>query len=214
MGAPAFRLVPPVAEPNQAEAQGAWDNLSDEELFALTVEGEREAFHLLVDRYEAKAVHTARSIVGSYETAREVAQEAFLKVYAARDRFDPKRKFSTWFYRILRNQAVDRLRRTAPGTPGGTVELVGDWNTQDAGPVHTASATERKELVRRILDALPHQFREVLILRDLQSLSCADIGERVGATPGTVRWRLHHARKLFRDHWERTLGREDGGEVL
>lgn len=213
MAAPAFRLVPPVNEEAQT-AEGAWADLSDEELFALTCEGEREAFHLLVERYEGKAIHTARSIVGSFETAREVAQDAFLKVYAARERFDQKRKFSTWFYRILRNQAVDRVRRTAPGTPGGTVELVGDWNATETGPVHTASETERKALVRRILDALPHQFREVLVLRDLQSLSCADIGERVGATPGTVRWRLHHARKLFRDHWERTLGREEGGDVL
>jgi RNA polymerase sigma-70 factor (ECF subfamily) len=188
--------------------------LSDEELFALTCEGEREAFHLLVERYEGKAIHTARSIVGSYETAREVAQEAFLKVYAARERFDQKRAFRTWFYRILRNQAVDRVRRTAAGTPGGTVELVGDWNASETTPAHGASETERKLLVRRVLDALPHQFREVLILRDLESLSCADIGERVGATPGTVRWRLHHARKLFRDQWERTLGREEGGEVL
>lgn len=213
MAVPAFRLVPPSTEEAQT-SQGAWDNLSDEELFALTCEGEPDAFQLLVERYEGKAIHTARSIVGSYETAREVAQDAFLKVYAARERFDPKRKFSTWFYRILRNQAVDRVRRTAPGTPGGTVELLGDWNTSDAGPVASASEIERKSLVRRVLDALPHQFREVLILRDLQSLSCADIGERVGATPGTVRWRLHHARKVFRDQWQRTLGREEGGEVL
>jgi RNA polymerase sigma factor (sigma-70 family) len=213
MSAPAFRLVPPVSE-DAPSTIGAWADLSDEELFALTCEGEREAFHLLVERYEGRAIHTARSIVGSYETAREVAQEAFLKTYAARDRFDPKRAFRTWFYRILRNQAVDRVRRTAPGTPGGTVELVGDWNASETTPVHGASETERKQLVRRVLDALPHQFREVLILRDLESLSCADIGERVGATPGTVRWRLHHARKLFRDQWERTLGREEGGDVL
>jgi len=213
MSAPAFRLVPPVSE-DAPSTVGAWADLSDEELFALTCEGEREAFHLLVERYEGRAIHTARSIVGSYETAREVAQEAFLKVYAARERFDQKRAFRTWFYRILRNQAVDRVRRTAPGTPGGTVELVGDWNASETTPAHGASETERKQLVRQVLDTLPHQFREVLILRDLESLSCADIGERVGATPGTVRWRLHHARKLFRDQWERTLGREEGGEVL
>ncbi|MDP7063271.1 MAG: sigma-70 family RNA polymerase sigma factor [Planctomycetota bacterium] len=213
MSAPAFRLVPPASE-DASSTLGAWADLSDEELFALTCEGEREAFHLLVERYEGRAIHTARSIVGSYETAREVAQEAFLKTYAARDRFDQKRAFRTWFYRILRNQAVDRVRRTAPGTPGGTVELVGDWNSSEATPAHGASELERKQLVRRVLDALPHQFREVLILRDLESLSCADIGERVGATPGTVRWRLHHARKLFRDQWERTLGREEGGDVL
>lgn len=210
MAAPALRLVPPQA----AQAASAWSGLTDEELFQLTREGEREAFRLLVERYEARAVHVARGIVGSYETAREVAQDAFLKVYAARDRFDSKRAFATWFYRILRNHAVDRLRRQAPGTPGGSVELAIEPDGGQDSPDVVVSTQERRQLVRRILDALPHQFREVLLLRELEGLSCGDIGERVGATPGTVRWRLHHARKLFRDHWERTLGKEEGGESL
>lgn len=210
MGAPVLRLVPPEAE----AAVSAWSGLTDEELFQLTREGERDAFKLLVERYEARAVHVARGIVGSYETAREVAQDAFLKVYAARDRFDPKRAFATWFYRILRNHAVDRLRRQAPGTPGGSVELAPEWGGGDETPDAIVSTDERRKLVRQVLDSLPHQFREVLLLRELEGLSCGDIGERVGATPGTVRWRLHHARKLFRDHWERTLGKEEGGEAL
>ena len=210
MATPAFRLVAPETA-EQASSLETWASLTDEELFALTREGEREAFRLLVERYEGRAIHTARSIVGSYETAREVAQEAFLKSYAARERFDPKRAFRTWFFRILRNQAVDRLRRQQAGTPGGTVELIGDWDGASEGPAQQASESERKLLVRRVLDALPAQFREVLELRDLEGMSCTDIGERVGATAGTVRWRLHHARKLFRDHWERTLGKEEGG---
>jgi RNA polymerase sigma-70 factor (ECF subfamily) len=210
MAAPVLRLVPPEAETEVS----AWSALTDEELFQLTREGERDAFKLLVERYEARAVHVARGIVGSYETAREVAQDAFLKVYAARERFDPKRSFVTWFYRILRNHAVDRLRRQAPGTPGGSVELAPEWGGGDATPDTIVSTDERRQLVRRVLDSLPHQFREVLLLRELEGLSCGDIGKRVGATPGTVRWRLHHARKLFRDHWERTLGKEEGGEAL
>ena len=213
MAAPAFRLVS--SDPDQASASlEAWASLTDEELFTLTCEGEREAFRLLVERYEGRAIHTARSIVGSYETAREVAQEAFLRCYSARERFDTKRAFRTWFFRILRNQAVDRLRRQQSGTPGGTVELVGEWDGASPGPAKEASVAERRVLVRRVLDALPAQFREVLALRDLEGLSCAEIGTRVGATAGTVRWRLHHARKLFRDHWERTLGKEEGAEVL
>ncbi len=210
MASPVLRLVTPQAE----TAVPVWSGLTDEELFELTCEGEREAFRLLVERFETRAVHVARGIVGSYETAREVAQEAFLKVYAARERFDSKRSFATWFYRILRNQAVDRLRRASPGTPGGSVELAPDWDAGGAPPEAIASTTERQELVRRILDALPHQFREVLLLREMEGLSCGEIGQRVGTTAGTVRWRLHHARKLFRDQWERTLGKEEGAEAL
>ncbi len=233
MSLPALRLVrtptyddprPPLAPPavagslnSESGAMAEGDprlQLSDEELFALCIDGDRDAFRFLVERYEAKAVHTARAIVGSLETAREVAQEAFLKVYAHRQRFDLKRKFSTWFYRILRNQAVDRARRQTSGTPGAAVELVGDWDGGAQGPAHAASATERAQAVRKILADLPEKFRIVLALRDLEGLSCGDIGERVGATAGTVRWRLHHARKLFREHWERNLGKEEGAELL
>ncbi|MCH2102008.1 MAG: sigma-70 family RNA polymerase sigma factor [Planctomycetes bacterium] len=214
MNSAALRLVRTSSHDSLESGSDPRSQLADEELFALCIDGDRGAFRLLVERYEGKAVHTARGIVGSYETAREVAQEAFLKVYAHRARFDLKRKFSTWFYRILRNQAVDRARRQVAGTPGAASELIGDWNGGTVEPAQEASARERVQMVHEILSGLPEKFRIVLALRDLEGLSCGEIGERVGATAGTVRWRLHHARKLFRDHWERTLGKEEGGESL
>ncbi len=215
MNSSALRLVRTPSHDNSLEpTSDPRSQLADEELFALCIDGEKDAFRLLVERYEGKAVHTARGIVGSYETAREVAQEAFLKVYAHRARFDLKRKFSTWFYRILRNQAVDRARRQSSGTPGAASELTGDWDGGSAEPAEAVYKNERAGMVREILNDLPEKFRIVLALRDLEGLSCGEIGERVGATAGTVRWRLHHARKLFRDHWERTLGKEEGAETL
>ena len=214
MNSSALRLVRTPSHDSLEPTSDPRSQLADEELFALCIDGDRDAFRLLVERYEGKAVHTARGIVGSYETAREVAQEAFLKVYAHRARFDLKRKFSTWFYRILRNQAVDRARRQSAGTPGAASELTGDWDGGTSEPAQQVSANERAKMVREILNDLPEKFRIVLALRDLEGLSCGEIGERVGATAGTVRWRLHHARKLFREHWERTLGKEEGAESL
>lgn len=216
MGQPQLRLIhhtPPAEAAAESQADPR-TQLSDEELLAICCGGDREAFKILVDRYEEKALHTVRTIVGSPETSREVVQEAFLKVYANRERFDMRRKFSSWFYRILRNQAVDRVRRQAPGTPGAAVELVGDWDGHNLGPASAVSLQERRQAVRRILEDLPTKFRVVLSLRDLEGLSCGDIAERVGTTPGTVRWRLHHARKLFREQWERLLGKEEGGDEL
>ncbi|MBC8327643.1 MAG: sigma-70 family RNA polymerase sigma factor [Planctomycetes bacterium] len=208
MGHPALRLVHHQA-PSQDRASGL-EQLRDEELLALACDGEKTAFLILVQRYEDRAVHTARAVVGNLETAREIAQEAFLKVYAHRERFDVKRRFSSWFYRILRNLAVDRLRRQASGTPGAVAELVGDWDGLARGPAAEASVAERKAAVHRVLQDLPAKFREVLSLRDIEGLSCGEIAGRVGISAGTVRWRLHHARKLFRQHWERLLGKEEG----
>lgn len=222
MGTPALRLVhhrpgSGTGSLPEGAGRGAADprlGLSDEELLAITCSGDRDAFRILVERYEEKALFTARALVGSAETAREVVQEAFLRVYAHRHRFDMRRKFGAWFYRILRNQAVDRVRRQAPGTPGAAAGLVPDWDASSAEPAIHASSAERHEAVHRVLRDLPAKFRAVLVLRDLEGLSCSEIAGRVGTTPGTVRWRLHHARKLFRDHWERLLGREDGGQEL
>jgi len=223
MGSSAFKLVSSAAAKTSladgvlAEVEPAdhgWASLSDEELMALTCQGERDAFRLLVERYEIRALHTARGILRRTEVAREAVQESFLKVYASRDKFDPKRKFPTWYFRILRNHCVDTLRRLKPGTPHGAGELVGDWGASEPGPAAQVSARERRQLVGRILEALPNSFREVLAMRDLEGMSCGDIADAVGTTPGTVRWRLHHARKLFREHWERQLGTEEGGNAL
>ncbi|MBT3341085.1 MAG: sigma-70 family RNA polymerase sigma factor [Planctomycetes bacterium] len=223
MGSSAFKLVSPAAT-KASLADGVladiepvehgWASLSDEELMALTCKGERDAFRLLVERYELRALHTARGILRRTEVAREAVQEAFLKVYANRDKFDGKRKFPTWFFRILRNHCVDTLRRLKPGTPHGAGELLGDWGATEPGPVAAVSARERRVLVRRILEALPNSFREVLAMRDLEGMSCGDIADAVGTTAGTVRWRLHHARKLFREHWERQLGAEEGSDLI
>ena len=214
MSSPVFKLKLSAVSDSPGEGQGARVALSDEELFALCLDGSKEAFKGLVERYELPAVHTARGIVGNTETAREVVQDAFLKGYANREKFDLNRKFSTWFYRILRNQAVDRFRRQLPGTPGAAVQFVGDWDTVESGPVRLASRDERKVAVVRVLSQLPDKFRMILSLRDIEGLSCTVIGERMELAPGTVRWRLHHARKLFRRHWERCYGKETGSGEL
>ena len=219
MGHPALRLVYDQAETSLEDAGGSAGadglaSLGDEELMALSIDGQRAAFQELVERYQDRAFHTARGVVGNSETAREVAQEAFLKVYASRARFDLKRRFSSWFYRILRNLAVDRVRRQSAGTPGAASSIEGDWNDGSRGPAAAASREERRAAVHRILADIPAKFREVLALRDIEGMSCAEIGERVDLTTGTVRWRLHHARKLFRASWERRLGKEVGASEL
>ena len=219
MGHPVLRMVYDQAETSPEHSGGGAGadglaSLRDEDLMALSIDGQRAAFQELVERYQDRAFHTARGVVGNSETAREVAQEAFLKVYASRDRFDLKRRFSSWFYRILRNLAVDRIRRQSAGTPGAASSMEGDWNDGSRGPVAVASVEERRAAVHRILADLPAKFREVLALRDIEGMSCAEIAERVDLTTGTVRWRLHHARKLFRASWERRLGKEVGGSEL
>ena len=191
-----------------------WQDLTDEELFVLTREGERDAFRLIVERHQGTAFHVAQKYVRSAEVAREIVQEAFLWVYRSRERFDANKSFLAWFYRILRNNAVDTQRRLASGTPGAAGELVGDFESFENSPEAEASRLERLEFVRATLDSLPVRSSEVLRLREFDRLSCKEIGQSLGISSGTVRWRLHHARKLFRQHWERIYGRETLGKNL
>jgi len=215
MGEPKLELLEPESgSPIAISENVQWHDLTDEELFVLTREGERGAFRLIVERHQGAAFHVAQKYVRSAEVAREIVQEAFLRVYRSRERFDASKSFLAWFYRILRNNAVDTQRRLASGTPGAASELVGDFESRESGPEAEASRLERLEFVRATLDSLPVQSSEVLRLREFDRLSCKEIGTSLGISSGTVRWRLHHARKLFRQHWERTYDRETPSAAL
>lgn len=169
--------------------------------------GDARAFEALVNKHQARAFRVAKNLVGSEEDARDVAQEAFLRVFRSLSSFDYNHAFSTWLYRIVTNLAIDHLRRRRPTystTPldedQGAIDLV------DARVGTPHEALERTELsgeVQACMDSLAPHFQSVLVLREIEGLACNEIAEIVGATHVTVRWRLHRGRKLFQEEWER-----------
>ena len=170
--------------------------------------GDEEAFAWLVRRHEVRAYRIARGLLPNEEDARDVAQEAFLRVFRSIERFDFGYAFTTWLHRIVTNLAIDHLRKRRVVARGGVLdgeegqepELV-DESVEDpsAGVIREETVSE----VRECLDALAPHFRSVMVLRELEGLPCAEIAEIVGATNVTVRWRLHRGRKLFQEEWER-----------
>ena len=171
-------------------------------------EGDEDAFAWLVRRHEVRAYRIARGLLPNEEDARDVAQEAFLRVFRSIERFDFGYAFTTWLHRIVTNLAIDHLRKRRVVARGGVLdgeegqepELV-DESVEDpsAGVIRGETVSE----VRECLDALAPHFRSVMVLRELEGLPCAEIAEIVGATNVTVRWRLHRGRKLFQEEWER-----------
>src|SRR5687767_11184605 len=87
-------------------------SVSDARLVELVRQGDREAFGDLVRRYENRLISVIRRFVRDWETARDLAQEAFLKAYERLDQFDPSRRFAPWLFRIGVNVALDHLRKT------------------------------------------------------------------------------------------------------
>ena len=170
--------------------------------------GEEDAFAWLVRTFEVRAFRVARGLIANEEDARDVAQEAFLRVFRSLDRFDFGYAFSTWLHRIVTNLAIDHLRKRRVVAKGGLLE--GDEAHEpelvDNRVEDPSAGIEREETVsevHRCMEALAPHFQSVLVLRELEGLSCAEIAEIVGATNVTVRWRLHRGRKLFQEEWER-----------
>jgi len=165
-------------------------------------EGSEEAFRELVEKYERRVYSIAWHLLSNYDAAREIAQEAFLRVFRNLAKFDVRKNFYTWLYQITVNLCIDRMRKQSHAK---TVDIDAVRGLASAGPRDLSEGCEREETSRRVrqaLDRLPPNYKAVLTLRDILGHSCGEIAEIVGCTSPTVRWRLFRARQLFKAVWE------------
>jgi len=166
--------------------------------------GDDQAFAALVARYERKLIRVLVRLVHDQELARDLAQETFWKVYNRLDRFDTSRRFGPWLFRIGVNLGLDQLRRReAPqATSIDQVHGEGAWAFDLPDPDPRIQAELAQE-VQFILEKISVPYRTILVLRDLEGFSSAEVAAIVGRREATVRWRLAKAREAFREHWER-----------
>ncbi len=169
-------------------------------------EGDRDAYGEIVRRYQERLYWTAYRLLGHHEDARDVTQETFVRAYRNLRSFDRKRRFHTWAYRILTNLAVDRMRARSRWK---RAPFPGDIADPSPGPRETMLGEELREEVRATLEELPPRYRALLVLRDLEGISGKQISEATGVSHATVRWRIHRARRLFREAWERRRERRE-----
>lgn len=173
---------------------------SDADLVLACRLGDEDAYRALVERFEQRAVRLARNLVGNAESARDIAQEAFLRVFKNIRRFDTARNFYTWLYQIVTNLSIDHLRRHGRQKPVDFEQVGG---VPDAAPDagERSAQGDLRRRVERALDRLPPKYKAALVLRDIQGFSCQEIAEIVGCNNATARWRLHRARKMFKAIW-------------
>ena len=167
--------------------------------------GDAAAFRRLVERFERRVYGVAYAIIHNRELARDIAQEAFLRVHRALHTFDPARSFYTWLYQIVLNLSIDALRKDRRSRPMD-LEAAGGIPDRGETPGESLLRRETQERVRRLLDRLPVDYRVALTLRDLQGFSAPEIAAMAGVSPVTIRWRIHEARKRFRALWEQEEG--------
>jgi RNA polymerase sigma-70 factor, ECF subfamily len=169
--------------------------LADAELVQRTTHGDLSAFERLVDRHRPVVIRVAARIVGSGE-AEDVSQDAFLRAFHRLEHFRGDAPFRSWLLRITHNAALDHLgrRRAEPVDP----------ETLDSGEPSTArppadrlEVLERIERLERKLRGLAPQHRVVLVLRDAEGLSYEEIAAITDTPLGSVKARLHRARREF-----------------
>ena len=180
--------------------------LTEAEMIARIVAGERELFHALIKPCERAVFLTAYSVLKSEADAEEVVQEAALKAYKALGSFRGESKFSTWLVKITLNEARMRLRRSRSASEVSLQELMDDGDSDYTPAVPTdwreipSKALDRKELreiLQRALDELPEKYREVLISRDVRELNIEETAQLLGISMGMVKTRLFRARLLM-----------------
>jgi RNA polymerase sigma-70 factor (ECF subfamily) len=189
----------------------------DGQLVAACRGGDPEAYGILVRRHQKVMLNLACRMVGDFEEACEVVQDAFLAAHRALDQFRFEARFSTWLAAITLNHARNRLAHLASRRRNEAFSLDAPIATAQ-GPVFPdppSSApdpleiVERKALrarIERCIQALPVAFREVLVLRDLQERSYEEIGTILKTREGTVKSRLFRAREDVKDCLKRALG--------
>lgn len=204
-------------DPHPEVERGPPPDPREQDLIRRAQAGEERAFEELVRAHQQRAFRIARNLVPSEDDARDLVQEAFLRVFRSLERFDFQYGFSTWLHRIVTNLAIDHLRRRRLVTQqaSGEDDDAGAWEaeleSQAPSPSDRLESAETARKVRECIAALAPHFQAVLTLRELEGLPCTEIARIVGATHVTVRWRLHRGRKLFLEEWERRERAESSG---
>jgi RNA polymerase sigma-70 factor (ECF subfamily) len=187
----------------EVAALAAAAHVADAELVRRTLAGQQDPFAALVARYQKRAYWIAYHVLGRAEDARDVTQEAFVRLFRSLARYDFTRAFYTWFYRIVMNLAIDQLRKRRGAACQLDEELSGLRDERQVDGSEPLERAEEHARVWRVLARLDAKFRAVLVLRDIHGLSCREIAPILRLTHATARWRLHRGRQMFREHWER-----------
>ncbi len=183
------------------------EHLDDRALVAAILQGDSDLFAQLMRRYEKRIVNYVYRITHRYEDAHDLAQEVFVKVYLALDRYDPKYQFSTWIFRIAQNSAIDALRKK------GVSEVSLTRNDDDEGqggkerefadvgvsPYRDLKNKQLSSAIDHAVDQLPVEYRELIQLRHFAELSYDEIADMKQLPLGTVKNKLFRARNMLKD---------------
>jgi RNA polymerase sigma-70 factor (ECF subfamily) len=188
----------------------AVETLSDHELLEATKLGDEAAFAEIIHRYRNPITNFIYRMLNDYEEAIDLAQETFVRVYQAAERYHAGYAFSTYIYRIASNLAISELRKRKrrrlmsltglfQSNPEKSEEV--EFQPPDEKPLQDAALADKqiKEIVAKAISTLPENYRAPLILRDVEGKTYEEIAAILDANEGTIKSRISRGRNLLRD---------------
>ncbi|MFN2190061.1 MAG: RNA polymerase sigma factor [Candidatus Promineifilaceae bacterium] len=161
-------------------------------------QGDRESFGKLIGAYQTPVFNLAYRMLGNADEAEQASQEAFIRAWTRLDRYDPAHKFSTWLLSITSNYCIDQIRKRRalllsidepmPAHPALMSE-------QETGPEARAAQTEQQIIVQNLLETLPVDYRQAVVLRYWYDMSYEEIADVMETTVSAIKSRLFRARR-------------------
>ena len=207
-----------ISDPPPLPAEKATD--SDAILVERTVAGDQKAFELLVIKYQRRIQRLIGRMVRDVDLVEDIAQETFIRAYRALAQFRGEAQFYTWLYRIAVNTAKKALMdlKRDPTVSENSFKSADDDETSPLENELTSSETpdavlaskEIAQIINTAMDALPHELRQAITLREIEGLSYEEISEAMNCPIGTVRSRIFRAREAISEKVKPLLENQSG----
>jgi len=191
------------------------ERLPDSDLVAHARAGDEMAVRILVQRHNRRLFRSARAVVGNDAEAEDVVQATYVQAFTRLDSFRGEAQLSTWLTRIALNEALGRIRRRRADVgleeidmtarPGCGEVLPFPTSLTVADPEAELARSDTRRLLEHAVDGLPHDFRMIFVLRDVEGLSTEEAASHLGIKIATAKTRLHRARTMMRLAIEKQL---------
>jgi RNA polymerase sigma-70 factor (ECF subfamily) len=184
----------------------------ERQLVRLAQSGEEAAFEELIRRHQQRVFGLVSGILRRREDVEDVVQQVFLKVFVSLKRFDQRAAFSTWLYKISVNECWDYLRKKKVRPLVYEADLSEEQVSRldgvvsaDRPPQNPMDRAEARDLLERMMEKLPQQDRELLILKEVEGFSVQELAEILELNVNTVKVRLFRARARLMEVYRRRL---------